>query len=994
MSALLASVCATAQAQTVFVEAETFTITPQGWAARAHKAASALKLLDGAEGTNEAVADKEITLETAGPYHVWVRFYMQRIDRGPFRLAVLRDGKEIAGHDFDLESQEKAPRAVFAWKDFTADLPAGNVVVRLSKYQNENSKPGSRLVDCVLLTTDMKLTPDHLDYGPQTFLRVTLGNGYEKPVYIHVFADHFHAPWYSHWALSKDGIQSGFRLKRAENKLTDGEGTPWCNITPMLYQESGASLAITPKSEYTEPAPKLAATVEFATAADEKAVVRKFQFDRAPSTLIVSVPPNLSTADNVARLKTDIEFATETGKIADSYDWPTVGRKPRVFPFLVSTWLGRDNIAQEVVDREWKTLGYFGFSNQEKDHLSGGIWKTDQYLYSRPLVDKMKSTAAARAEEFKRKGKTLKDIAFCMLMDEPIGQRTQMIVKDSAYQEQFRAWIKELGKQPADLLVDSWDAVKLVYESDRDRLPALHYYTQKYRTVSLDRFMKLQNDILHEAYGGKFPVLVNFSDGIVYSANLCMQGVDYFELLDSGAQNAIWGEDWSNLASSYQCTSYNLELMRAAARKHGQVIGHYLIAFAGRTGWDVRCKVASEAGRGVKMFETFYYGPSWGTHEGGPPWKSSTLYAHPEHWRDNAEAIREIGGAEDLLVPAMPPPAEVAILYSSSSDIWTFERNHAHGFERMHNWMALAHAQVPVDFLSEKYVGEGRLDGYKVCYLDGPNLTRAAGAKLAAWVEAGGTLWLSAGAAMRDEFNRPLDTLTKLLPAERADLEQLQPFLSSGKYLNTLEARGKVTAEKCAMQVLSVKQPATAKPSAVVLARFDDGSPALVRGSAGKGTIYVAGFLPALHYIKSALEARRVWVGEEAVGHDQPEEATIGDFPEARLIKNSYNPWEFPADVREFILQPVRAAKIDPPILCDVPLVDAVYMTCDKGVVIPLANYTLKPIEKLTLRVRVGRDVQRIESVHHGELKYERKGDRFTFSLPLGSSDFLKLYYR
>ena len=105
--------------------------------------------------------------------------------------------------------------------------------------------------------------------------------------------------------------------------------------------------------------------------------------------------------------------------------------------------------------------------------------------------------------------------------------------------------------------------------------------------------------------------------------------------------------------------------------------------------------------------------------------------------------------------------------------------NLAYGFDRMHTWLALAHAQIPVDILSERDVTDGELARYKVCYLSGPNLTRAAAAKLRAWVEAGGTLWITAGAASRDEFNsfnRPLDELSSLLAAHREAAATLESF--------------------------------------------------------------------------------------------------------------------------------------------------------------------------------------------------------------------------
>ena len=59
--------------------------------------------------------------------------------------------------------------------------------------------------------------------------------------------------------------------------------------------------------------------------------------------------------------------------------------------------------------------------------------------------------------------------------------------------------------------------------------------------------------------------------------------------------------------------------------------------------------------------------------------------------------------------------------------------------------------------MGERQVERGGLAEYSVCYLSGPNLTRAAAAKLKSWVEGGGVLFLTAGAASRDEYNRRLD---------------------------------------------------------------------------------------------------------------------------------------------------------------------------------------------------------------------------------------------
>jgi hypothetical protein len=349
----------------------------------------------------------------------------------------------------------------------------------------------------------------------------------------------------------------------------------------------------------------------------------------------------------------------------------------------------------------------------------------------------------------------VKHIMFAELMDEPTGQSLDFISKDAAYGEAFRVWLKRLGKTPADLLVADWDAVRLVTAAERNTAPALYFYSQRFRTRALGDFMATQRRILEEAYGGTLPTLVNFSDGAIYSANFYSQGVDYFELLSAPDQNAIWGEDWANGSSTYQCASYNVDLMRAAARDRGQMIGHHLIAHSGRKPWDVKLKATSELARGVKVFNNFCYGPSWATHEGGQYFRSHVWYNKPNSWTANASLIREIGAVEDLLISAMPARAQTALLYSSASDAWDVGGNLAYGFDRMHTWLALAHDQVPVDVVHETQAAADALKGYKVCYLSGRNLAQDAAEKLKQWVSEGGTLWLTAGAATRDEFNRP-----------------------------------------------------------------------------------------------------------------------------------------------------------------------------------------------------------------------------------------------
>jgi len=1001
--------------KTIFVEAETFTSATDGWSARNNpqtRAASQVQTLHGASGDPKGTASTTISIEEPGSYRVWVRYLHHDSWRGAFRLEIAHDNKPIAAKEFDTQPVPGAKSWDYLWDYVDAELPAAKVDLELSKFEQKNCLSYVRHIDCVLLTTDKTLVPSHIPYGPQTYLRVTVGDIYEKGVFVHIFADHFREPWYAHYYLAKAGTgPERYGPKAKELLLTAGEQTPWCNITPMLHQDSGAILNITMAYTYNTGPQRLKGRFEFASAPNEESIVRTMDVESEPNGLVVVAPPDLTTEEHRSRLKRDKEFADATGQIADAFEWPTIGKNPERFPFFVSARVGGYDtpVDKAISDREWKTLDYFGFWNQKKSHISG-VWHFKESSLCRPDIELMKQRASSYAARFQESGKSVSDIAFCMLMDEPKGQPSAFAAQDEAYQTAFRIWLKKLGRTPSDLLVSSWDAVKPVQESQRDDFPALHYFTQRFRTRALGDFIATQRRILEEAYGRSLPTLVNFGDGATYQANFYGEGVDYFELLDDDGQNAIWGEDWANFSSSYQCAAYNVDLMRAAARERGQLIGHYLIAYAGRKPWDIKLKAASETARGVRLWENFSYGVSWGSHEGGPTWKSSTWYSRPETWRANAEVVREIGGTEDLLMSAVAEPAEVAILYSSSTDAWTLKRNYAFGFNRMHTWMALAHAQIPVDFVAERQVARGGLKNYKVCYLSGPNLTRAAAQKLSEWVSAGGVLYLSAGAASLDEFNRPLSILASQLPAERGPVETLQSYLNSGGYVYMLQAKDHVVADGVTLEVLSVRQRQTPRPNSEVLAKFDDGSPALVRSRVGRGMIYSAGFMPALDYIKQAVVARRELAAAkaasaaEATANQTAAPTPAVDLPDAPAVvtpaidlrlDRSYNPWDFSGDVRELILQPTRAAHVNPPLTCSIPLVDAILLRADKGAVIPLANYTLLPLEKVEFSLRSQREIDRIESIHQGAIAFKTQGRGVvTFSLPLNASDYIKIIYR
>jgi hypothetical protein len=126
-------------------------------------------------------------------------------------------------------------------------------------------------------------------------------------------------------------------------------------------------------------------------------------------------------------------------------------------------------------------------------------------------------------------------------------------------------------------------------------------------------------------------------------------------------------------------------------------------------------------------------------------------------------------------------------------------------------------------------------------------------------------------------------------------------------------------------------------------------------------------------------------------------------------------------------LQLVRAASVDPPLTCSLPLVDAVLLRANNGALIPVANYTLTPFSKSNsacvpyvikefaviatrfqrpagagyvqpsdsshwLRPCRLRTIARIETIHQRAIEFETTSSRMVkFALPLDASDYIMI---
>ena len=234
-------------------------------------------------------------------------------------------------------------------------------------------------------------------------------------------------------------------------------------------------------------------------------------------------------------------------------------------------------------------------------------------------------------------------------------------------------------------------------------------------------------------------------------------------------------------------------------------------------------------------------------------------------------------------------------------------------------YLALAHAHIPVDVLSEQQLAEGKLDHYKAIYVPGTHLHHDAARQLKTWVEAGGLLWTDALGLSRDEANQPTPALAGLLKLGERRLEswgkvegyratELAPLVetSTPEQASITWDGGKAIAR--------IGREVFAETDATVAARFADGKPAVLRQRFGKGEIVVLGWWSGLTY-------------------------------SARVRRPDFDMrTDFDADPRRWIAGPALQRGVYAPVLPAAPTVEAVLLESDGKRSIVLMNWAYKSV--------------------------------------------------
>ena len=465
------------------------------------------------------------------------------------------------------------------------------------------------------------------------------------------------------------------------------------------------------------------------------------------------------------------------------------------------------------------------------------------------------------------------------------------------------------------------------------------------------------------------------------------QWVDPFK---ANALTMSWTEDWwwQLPEVSPQGYGFLLDGLRLAGSYHGAPMQFYVMPYQGSSPDNVRRMHALAASHGTKIFNHFVI-----MDQTLITWDYIDLVLSANMLPALHDVMRDAGATEQRLYSAMPARADVAIMLSRASDTWDTEdmggAGHLYGAEyNMNNeerkllWLALRHAQYPVDLITDEDMAEGKLKPYKVLYIVGSEMLSAAAEPLKKWVRDGGTVYAAGGAGLLDEYHRPLKSLYGMFGIKGHELKREQRGvrprndLKTAKPLDTLNLEPGVAGLQSlpALFYRQTYEPVSNDKRVKVQGSYQsDSKVGMVTNSFGKGRTVLVGALTGMAYAAPAVT------------------------PSSQIL-----PTEFPSDIRKFAVWPAETAGAMRPVEASDPLVETQYMTGPDGGIVVLTNWREQPIQELTLTFDPSLKVEKVRSLRatgyfKGHLHEQDKGilemktvdGRQEVKLPLGITDYL-----
>jgi hypothetical protein len=595
--------------------------------------------------------------------------------------------------------------------------------------------------------------------------------------------------------------------------------------------------------------------------------------------------------------------------------------------------------------------------------------------------------AAKEAKAYVTAGWDVKDLAIFAMSDEPgwYYPSTLKLGDDPAVRARFHAYLQQQGLKPADVGAERWDDVKPIGRSAATDLPKrrLFYWSMRFFPWDSSRYFAESTAALEKAFYPGMPLTTNWNffagrsyvpgpvanNGDKTSPDAAMGGHDWFEFARMRGGTMLWTEDWFPDAQAYQWSFYCAKMRSAAAKGKIEFGGYVIPRTSGDRADGLLQKVMCLVGSGGKAVKYFVFGPEYN-------FPGNCHSERPGMLRKMAEVNVMIGAAEELLWPGRRPKPQVAIVMPRSAQMWDLkEMTVAKGIDDATNtnlngktvdymaevfnlFLALQHANVPVDFVEEEDLSVAGLAGYRVVYLTAPNVPEEHQRGLLEWMQAGGTLATVSGTATHDRYDEPCDVLAEQIsvleqqpPRARFVFPNLAFLTEDHIYAQRIQGRPFTVH---GIQWCEVKGPNEFRG-------FGQLGPGVYVIPVERGRRVHFNWLPGLSYAKSATG------------------------------KKDGLPVGYADEIRQYIETPLVKAGIVRPVETDRAMVETPLLLSDAGAAITVLNWTGEPIESLRVKVRLPFKARSVEGVRAGKLAFEQDEKGLTVTMPVGAVDVLMI---
>lgn len=958
----------------IIAEAEEFQpAAPGGWQAKkwgenyyaatfANSFLSRKAFLGASEQADNVRAVTRVKVPTAGKYLVLVRYEAAYRFETQFTVVVEQGGKQVLIRPYGARKNLKiwafkqglkdeigwdwgaTENVVWEGHDAYADLQPGEATITL--IANKQPEPAAkRNVDLVMLTTDEAQVKSRLEkenYLPldgmltqsgDVWLRVT--NTGDKTLNFKSGGAPSGGNWTEHspyWVHMRN-------WKPVAVKVEPGQTSEWVEVGGLMDTLNDG---------------------KWHWVADGKF---KAEFGLKKSGQIGSLATFEGAGDLVLAADADTRTSKRLRKIDgvlyDLLDYlkkqPVYGKTPTRTPIFGSTFEPiKDDAKHAAAVAEFRAM--FGLAQPDGNTSQRG----------RGYIDVRGVPTNKLAEYCQKLGADAQNIKVVSLGDEIALPNPPL---NPATHAAYRDWLKSKGLKPSDVdpaAGDDWMKLEYAPNADKKTKPGAFYWSHRYQFDAGVKAIKERTDILRQH-------LPNAGIGANYSPHYPKQHMFLGEvhkwatIFREDGMTLPWGEDyiWQVGVGSPQINGINLDLFRAGLRgKPDRSIHYYVMPHSpNNTPSMWRRLFYQSLAHGMKQVNLFEFRPVQVAY-------TENHSSDPAQYAMILKSFRELGLIEDIIQDGQVRAAETGLWFSETADVWGDSQGAFAAAKRL-LYLGIRNRQVPLDFLIEPDAIDGTLSKYKLLFLTDRHVSRAASAKIAEWVEAGGHLVATAGAGMRDELDRPNEALQAVLGIKESELlaPEDKQFFYEKQDLPFAEPLETIAALKNEAVIAAKSKVSLA--GATARTAFNDGTPAVTTHQAGAGNATYIAYLPSLGLYKPAIPKKPIDRGstEDALIHFMPTELSAAGL--------------------ELLDQPIAASKVRKPVDCSAAFVESTVISAPSGSLIPLINWTRTPVSGLKVTLDAGLAGSKVTLASGGKVSVQKDGNKLIVTLDLDVADAL-----